>query len=46
MCFAALQGNGLTLVSFDNTDGDACSDYVYQAVDIGRCAAGEVLDLR
>ncbi|QDZ18333.1 DLH domain-containing protein [Chloropicon primus] len=34
------------LVVFDNTDGDACNDYVYQAVDMTNCVAGPVLDLR
>lgn len=39
---------GDTFVSFDNSDGDACSDYIYQAVDVqpSICAAGPPLDLR
>jgi hypothetical protein len=35
-----------TLVTLDNMDGDTCSDFVYQAVDVSRCIAGPVLDLR
>ena len=35
-----------TLVTFDNLNGDTCSDFVYQAVDVAACIAGPPLDLR
>ena len=34
------------LVTFGNDGGDACADFVYQAIDVTRCVAGPVLDLR